>query len=92
MVEKLSEDIDRLTDLSLSVGRQGRDKKIIQRPVTLIEVARYILELKEETNETDSQIAKRLGLGKAKTKEVRMEDVDVETASDSQVKLFLRHI
>ena len=90
MTEKLFEDIDRLTDLSLSVGRQGRDKKNIQRPLTPIEVARYIQELKEETNETDSQIAKRLGLGKAKTKEVRMEDVDVETASDSQVKLFLR--
>tara|TARA_Y100001936_G_scaffold168003_1_gene164200 strand:- start:3811 stop:4593 length:783 start_codon:yes stop_codon:yes gene_type:complete len=90
LTQKISEDIDKLTDLSLSVGRQGRQNKGIQRPLTPIEVAQYIKQLKEETGESDSDISKRLRLGKPKLKEGRMEDIHVEKASDSQVKLFLR--
>lgn len=90
MTEKISDDIDKLTDLSLSVGQQGRKNKGIQRPLTPIEVAQYIKQLKEETGESDADISKRLGLGKPKLKEGRMEDIYVEKASDSQVKLFLK--
>jgi len=90
LIKNISEDIDKLTDLSLSVARQGRENKGVQRPLTPIEVASYIKQLKEETGESDADISKRLGLGKPKTKEIKMEDIHVEKASDSQVKLFLR--
>ena len=90
MTDKISEDIDKLTDLSLSVGRQGRDKKNVPRPLTPIEVATYIQQWKDETNQTDSEISKRLGLGKPKTKEVRMEDIHVEEPKGDQVKTFLK--
>ena len=90
MTEKISEDIDKLTDLSLSVGLQGRKNKGIQRPLTPIEVAQYIKQLKEETGESDADISKRLGLGKPKLKDGRMEDIHIEKPKDSQVKLFLK--
>lgn len=90
MADKLIDDIDKLTDLKLSVGHQGRKRKGIPRPLIPIEVARYIQQLKDETNETDKQISKRLGLGKPKSKSgFIMEDVDVQSADDSQVKKFL---
>jgi len=90
LADKLIDDIDKLTDLKLSVGHQGRKRKGIPRPLIPIEVARYIQQLKDETNETDAQISKRLGLGKPKSKSgFIMEDVDIQSADDSQVKKFL---
>ena len=93
MTNKISEDIDRLTDLSLSVGLQGKKRKGMERPLTPIEVAQYIQELKDETNETDVDISKRLGLGKPKGRGSHagtVSDVHVEEPNDSQVKEFLK--
>ena len=93
MAYRLSEDIDKLTDLSLSVGLQGKKRKGVQRPLTPIEVAQYIQQIKDETNETDVDISKRLGLGKPKGKgghAGNVSDIHVEKPSDSQVKQFLK--
>ena len=93
MAYRLSEDIDKLTDLSLSVGLQGKKRKGMERPLTPIEVAQYIQELKDETNETDVDISKRLGLGKPKGRGSHagtVSDVYVEEPNDSQVKEFLK--
>ena len=91
MTDKLTDDIDKLTNLALSVGRQGRKQKVIVPPLTPIEVAQYIRQIKDENNETDSEISKRLGLGKLKSKSGHiMVDMDVKKPNDSQVKIFLK--
>ena len=93
MTNKLTDDIDKLTDLALSVGHQGRKQKGIQRPLTPIEVAKYIQRIKDENNETDAQISKRLGLGKKKSKSGKiMEDMETVKPSTSQVQNFLKFL
>jgi len=64
LTQKLTDDIDKLTDLALSVGIQGRKQKGRERPLKPIEVAKYIQRIKDEDNETDKQISKRLHLEK----------------------------
>jgi len=91
LTDKLIDDIDKLTDLALSVGVQAGKYKGIPRPLIPLEVAQYIQQIKNETNETDSQISKRLRLGRPKSKSGKiMTDVDVEEADPSQVKKFLK--
>jgi len=91
LVYKITEDIDRLTDLSLSVGTFSSKHKSSQRPLTPIEVAKYIKMIKDETGESDKDISKRLKLGRKRSKSGKIiEDVDDENRSDSQVKSFLR--
>lgn len=74
----------------MSVGQQGRGKKY-SRPLTPIECAEYIQEIKNETGESDHDISKRLQLGKPKSGSGKiLNDIDIEKPDPSQVQSFLR--
>lgn len=91
MTDSFLDDIDKITDLKLSVGLQGRKNKNNVRPLRPFEVAQYIQLLKNETNENDKQISRRLGLGlKKSTSGKILEDIDNDDRDDTQVKNFLK--
>ena len=90
MTYKIIEDIDKLTDLALSVGTQANKNKRIARPLTPIEVAEYIQMIKNETGESDKDISKRLKLGRKKSKSGVLVDINDDERDDSQVKNFLK--
>jgi len=88
---KITENINKLTNLSLSVGQQGRAIHSKIRPLFPIECAQYMQAIKDETGESNSDIAKRLNLGKPKSSSGKiLTDIHVEKPGTSQVLKFLQ--
>ena len=88
---RITDDIPKLTNLALSVGQQGRTIHSIIRPLNPIECARIMQAIKDETGESNSDIAKRLNLGKPKSSSGKiLTDIHVEKPGTSQVLKFLQ--
>ncbi|MBT4326558.1 MAG: hypothetical protein HOD60_06575 [Candidatus Nitrosopelagicus sp.] len=88
---KITDDIIKLTNLSLSVGQQGRINHSKIRPLYPIECARIMQSIKDETGESNSDIAKRLNLGKPKSISGKiLTDIHVEKPGTSMVLKFLQ--
>jgi hypothetical protein len=88
---RITDDIPKLTNLALSVGQQGRTIHSIIRPLNPIECARIMQAIKDETGESNSDIAKRLNLGKPKSSSGKiLTDIHVEKPGTSMVLKFLQ--
>ena len=88
---KITDDITKLTNLALSVGQQGRVIHSKIRPLLPIECAQYMQAIKHETGESNSDVAKRLNLGKPKSSSGKiLTDIHVEKPGTSMVLKFLQ--
>ena len=81
---KLTKNPRQYAKLLLSVGKQGRNS-VQKRPLTPVECAQFIHRLQEEENETLSQIAERLDLGRPEDKTSMYKKRDA-----TQARLFLK--